>query len=87
MYFWWSSNVTNYLFPGCNINSIPAFVSTCISLVVLGFILEWIKLLQSKLQQTEMKLRSRQLRTVCPTESSTLIDEDARNPEITLNQR
>lgn len=87
MYFWWDCSVENYLFPGYNLNSLVAFIFTCLSVGILAFILEWFKLLQAKLQQNELILRSRQLRTVCPTESSTLINEENARPEITLKLR
>lgn len=74
MYFWWSTVVDNFLFYGYNIKSAAGLISTCLGLIALAVIFEWLKLIQARLRQRELFLRAKQLRTICPSsESSTLI--------------
>lgn len=87
--FWCSTTVSNLLFYGFNINSIFGIVLTSCGLAVLSFLLEWLKLMQAQYKQKELFLRARQLRNVCPSESSTLLGRQVQvnTSEITLKDR
>ncbi|KAB0803898.1 hypothetical protein PPYR_00868 [Photinus pyralis] len=74
MTFWWDTNIPDLLFYGCNISSKGWLTLTCLILIALGILFEWLKLLQAKQKQRELIIRARQIRTVCPSsETSTLI--------------
>lgn len=85
--FWWGCNVGDYLFPGYTINTVLALLATCISLVAVAFVFEWLKLLQAKQRQSELFLRSRQLRNLCPNENVSLLREINLPAVITLKDK
>lgn len=87
-FFWWGCSFENFLFYGYNIKSVGILLSTCFGVAALSFIFEWLKLLQAKYRQKELFLRARQLKTICPSESSTLLGENREaQPAITLKER
>lgn len=87
--FWFSANVPNLLFYGFNIKSVTGVTLVSCALLVLAFLLEWLKLMQARYKQKELFLRARQLKNVCASESSTLLGREAQEnvSEITLKDR
>lgn len=70
-------------------------IGTCLLVGSLAFLFELLRYLQAKHRQRELILRSRQLRTICPSDSATLLTTnknvgatDPRNPlNITIFDR
>lgn len=87
--FWCSAEVSNLLVHGFNIKSVTGIVLTSCCLTVFSFLLEWLKLMQARYKQKELFLRARQVRNVCPSESSTLLGREVQDSvsEITLRDR
>lgn len=76
-FFWWTSKVSNLLFYGYNITTIAGLIATCFGLAALSFLFEWLKLMQAQYRQKELFLRARQVRSICPSENSTLLGQSS----------
>lgn len=89
--FWWGVNVGDYLIHGIHIKSVGGVFGICIFLALLSFLFEYLRFLQTKQRQKVLKLRAKQIRMLCSTESSALLAErvtDLKNPlNITLYDR
>lgn len=81
--------VNDFFVGGLNIHSTPGFVGLCFILATIAFLFEGMKLLQAKHKQSELKLRSRQLRTICASEASGLLANNAgtTRPIVTTQMR
>lgn len=77
MFFWWGTNIKDFLFPGFNINSVPLLVATCFFLLIMGILMEFLGLVQAKIRQAELIARREQLRVICPSESDTFVNNGA----------
>lgn len=87
--FWCCVKISNLLFYGFNIESATGTVLTCCGLVVLSFSFEWLKLMQARYKQKELFLKARQLKSICPSESSTLLGQLGQSAvsEFTMKDR
>lgn len=85
MSFWWDSKISDYLFKGLSPKSPFGFIVICIIIAIMSFTFEFIRYLQAKQRQKELILRSEQLKTICPTESSTLLTENVSAPDPGIN--
>jgi copper transporter 1 len=77
MSFWWDYQVTDYLFKGLTAHSVGGLIGMCICVAAMSFTFEFLRYLQARQRQKELMLRSEQLKTICPTETSTLLAEGA----------
>ncbi|EFA08289.1 protein SLC31A2 isoform X1 [Tribolium castaneum] len=84
MSFWWDYKLTDYLFRGLSSHSIAGLVGMCLSVASMSFAFEFLRYLQAKQRQKELILRSEQLKTICPTETSTLLDGTQAPPGVTI---
>lgn len=81
MFFWWDYHIENFFFKGYTITSVFGLVASCCGVACLSIILEFFKLLQAKQRQRELKLKSIQLRRICPSaESRSLLGESVSEP-------
>lgn len=74
MYFWWGTNINNFLFYGFNILTIAALVATCLGLLGLALVMEWLGLVQAQIRHKELIARQQQLRRICPADPDSYIN-------------
>lgn len=90
-YFFWGTDVGDFLIKGINVHTGWGLVATCAFIAVMSFIFEFLRYLQTKHRQRELKIRATQLKMLCSTESAALLLNEAtdlKNPlNITLWQR
>ncbi|GJQ73888.1 hypothetical protein Trydic_g18822 [Trypoxylus dichotomus] len=53
----------------------------------LAFLFEYLKLLQAQHRHRQLSFRAKQIRSICPSESSTLLDETKHGPEVSIANR
>lgn len=86
-FFWCGTTIKDFLFPGFNITSIAVLLGTCTVLLSLGIFMEYLVLLHAKTRQADLIERQRQLLTICPIESDSLINQGASTSTSTQNPR
>lgn len=83
--FWWGTNVGDFLVYGIKVNSTWATIGACVFLALISFLFEWLRYLQTRQRQKELKIRAKQIQMLCSTESSALLAEQVRNLRNPLN--
>ncbi|KAJ3645060.1 hypothetical protein Zmor_022748 [Zophobas morio] len=79
MFFWWDYKITDFLFHGLTTTSVGSLFGVCIVVSAMSFLFEVLRYFQAKHRQKELMLRSQQIRTICPTETSTLLTENSQS--------
>ncbi|XP_066252156.1 protein SLC31A2-like isoform X2 [Euwallacea similis] len=90
-YFYFGADLGVFLIKGIDVKSTGGLVAVCIFVACLSFFFEFLRYVQTKCKQRELKIRAKQIKMLCPTESATLLAQtitDTRNPlNITLYDR
>lgn len=84
-YFFFDYKVEHLLFYGFSSNSPEGLVGMCLFIGGISFLFEFLRFIQTIQKQKELKLRVKQLKLLCPTESAALIAESVTNPRNPLN--
>ncbi|CAH1961211.1 unnamed protein product [Acanthoscelides obtectus] len=84
-YFYWSNTVENFLFKGCSVNSNRGLTGLCFIIFVMAFMFEYLRYIQTIHKQRELKLRVKQLKLLCPTESASLLQRSITDPTNPFN--
>ncbi|KAK9737812.1 Ctr copper transporter family [Popillia japonica] len=87
MTIWWGYDIGDFLFYGFKVTTIGALIGICFGVAALAFLFEYLKLLQAQQRHRQLSIKAKQLRTICPSESATLLDESQRGPKITFINR
>lgn len=87
MTIWWGYDIGDFLFYGYQVKTVEALIATCFAAGAVAFLFEYLKLLQAQHRHRQLSFRAKQIRTICPSESSTLLDETKRGPEISVAAR
>ncbi|XP_060526622.1 uncharacterized protein LOC132702167 isoform X2 [Cylas formicarius] len=83
--FWFGKDLGVYLVKGVNVQSTAGLLAVCIFVGSMAFAFEYLRYLQTKSKQRELKLRAKQIKMLCPTESSKLLAQTVSNPRNPLN--
>ncbi|XP_044730247.1 probable low affinity copper uptake protein 2 [Chrysoperla carnea] len=65
MWYYWSTDVKNFLFEGYNITSGFGLFATCLMLCAFAIFFEFMKVLKARLRQSELRKRQQNLRSIC----------------------
>ncbi|CAG9864980.1 unnamed protein product [Phyllotreta striolata] len=84
-YFVSDVKVENLLFYGFSSNTVEGLVGMCLFVGALSFFFEFMRYIQTKQKQKELRLRVKQLKLLCPTESAALIAQRVTNTRNPLN--
>nr|CAI5862917.1 unnamed protein product [Callosobruchus analis] len=83
--FYWSNEVENFLFKGFSVHSNRGLLGICFIIFGMAFMFEYLRYIQTLHKQRELKLRVKQLKLLCPTESATLLQRTITDPTNPLN--
>ncbi|KAL1506791.1 hypothetical protein ABEB36_006088 [Hypothenemus hampei] len=83
--FYFGTDLGVFLFKGINIDTITGLVIVCIVIGSMSFLFEFLRYMQTKSKQRELKIRAKQLKQLCPTESASLLAQTITNPQNPLN--
>ncbi|XP_048524086.1 uncharacterized protein LOC109543091 isoform X1 [Dendroctonus ponderosae] len=83
--FYFGSDVGVFLIKGIDVKSTGGLVAICVFVGCFSFFFEYLRYLQTKSKQKELKLRAKQIKQLCPTESATLLAGTITNPRNPFN--
>ncbi|CAG9772372.1 unnamed protein product [Ceutorhynchus assimilis] len=83
--FFFGSDLGVYLIKGIDVQEGKGLVAVCFFVGFMSLFFEYLRYLQAKNNQRELKLRAVQLKQLCPTESATLLARTITNPKNPFN--
>ncbi|XP_050293881.1 uncharacterized protein LOC126734343 [Anthonomus grandis grandis] len=83
--FFFGSNLGTFLIKGIEVKSTRALIGVCVFVGCMSFVFEFLRYLQTKSKQRELKIRAKQLKQLCPTESASLLRQTITNPRNPFN--